>query len=118
MCKIFVTESSEFYSQYEKQLIMDQYKDAEVEEVDPKDVIDRVCKETPDAIVLDNRLPGVNGAEFINAISKCSPNTKIIIVSSDRRGLKGIKDAALAVFDKPLLVPQFMSVIGQVYYGG
>ena len=118
MCKIFVTESSEFYSQYEKQLILDQYNDAEVEEVDPKDLIDKICEEAPDAIVLDNRLPGVNGIDFINTISECSPNTKIIIVSSDRRGLKNIKDVALAVFDKPLLVPQFMSVIEQVYYGG
>lgn len=117
MCKIFVTESSEFYSQYEKQLILDRYCDAEVEEVDPKDVIDRICKEAPDAIILDNRLPDINGTEFIDAISKCSPSTKIIIVSSDRRGLKNVKDAALAVFDKPLLVPQFMSVIEQIYYG-
>lgn len=118
MCTIWVTESSEFYSQYEHELISTEYADAKVEELDPAEVIRRLCKETPDAIILDNRLPGIEGGDFIEQIAECSPNTKIIVVSSDKRGLKDIESKALTILEKPLRVSQFLSIVGSVYYGG
>ena len=117
MCTIWVTDSSDFYSHYEKDLISGKYKDATVEEMCPRDVLTRIETETPDAIVLDNRLPFMSGESLVNKIKECSPDTKIVVVSSDRRGLSKIKDRVVSVLDKPLKAANFMTVIGQIYNG-
>jgi len=114
---IWVTESSEFYSAYESDLIREQYSDATIEQVDPEDVVRRIVNERPDAIVLDNRLPFISGESVVDSIKRNSPETKIIIVSSDRRGLDNMKTIATTVLEKPLQVAQFLTVIGQVYNG-
>lgn len=117
MCVIWVTESSEFYSSYESDLIREQYDDAIIEEVCPKDVLRRISSETPDAIVLDNKLPFISGESVVDSIKRNSPETKIIIVSSDRRGLSDMKHNVTTILEKPLQVAQFLTVIGQVYNG-
>lgn len=117
MCVIWVTESSEFYSSYESDLIREQHKDAVIEEVSPQDVLRRISNESPDAIVLDNRLPFISGESVVDSVKRNSPDTKIIIVSSDRRGLNNIKSSVTTVLEKPLQVAQFLTVIGQVYNG-
>ena len=117
MFRVWVTESSEFYSNYESDLIREQYEDAIIEEVSPKDVLKRVLKESPDTIVLDNQLPFISGESVVDSVRKNSPSTKIIIVSSDRRGLSDMKGSVTTVLEKPLQVAQFLTVIGQIYNG-
>lgn len=117
MCVIWVTESSEFYSNYESDLIREQHTDAVIEEVSPEDVIRRILKEAPDAVVLDNKLPFISGESVVASIKRNSPETKIIIVSSDRRGLSNMRHNVTTILEKPLQVAQFLTVIGQVYNG-
>lgn len=115
MCMIWVAESSSFYSNYESSLISDGYKDAKVEELTPDEVYLRIHSERPDAIVLDNRLPFGSGESLIEAIRSNSPETKIVIVSSDPSGLSKLKNSVSSVMEKPIKVTQFMTVIGQIY---
>lgn len=118
MCDIWITESSSCYSHYEKELICNEYKDAHVEELESTEVFDRIVIEKPDAIILDNRLPFIDGKDLIDRIGELSPETKIIIVSSDRRGIDGLKNSGIMILEKPLKAAQFLMVVGQVYYGG
>ena len=78
MCVIWVTESSEFYSSYESDLIREQHNDAVIEEVGPEDVIRRISKETPEAVVLDNKLPYITR----EATTSCS------VLNRDRSSLQ------------------------------
>lgn len=117
MCTIWVTDSSDYYSHYEKQLICDRYTDAKVEELKSTEVSNRIVNENPDAVILDNKLPFINGADLIDKIEKFSPNTKIIVSSSDRRHLDELKDKSIMVLQKPINVSNFLAVVGQVYYG-
>lgn len=117
MCKIWVSESSAFYSKYEKDLIIKEYADAKVEELSPLDVVERIEKESPDAVILDNRLPGIEGSDLINIIKEKSPTTRVVVISSDRRGLDKI-DSGIMILHKPLIVSQFLAIVSQIYYGG
>jgi len=115
MCTIWVTDASDFYSSYEKSLINEEYSDAKVEELKSTDVCSRIENESPDAIVLDNRLPFMNSLDLIAKIEKHSPKTTIIVSYSDRRGLQGFVKHDIMIISKPINSEQFLAVIGEVY---
>lgn len=116
MCTIWVTDASNFYSSYEKNLINEEYGDAKVEELKSTDVCKRIESEKPDAIVLDNQLPFVNSLDLVNKIEKFSPQTRIIVSCSNRRGLQTFIEHDIMVISKPINSEQFLAVIGEVYY--
>ena len=117
MCTIWVTDASDFYSRYEKNLINEEYSDAKVEELKSTDVFVRIETEAPDAIVLDNRLPFMSSLDLVAKIEKCSPETTIIVSYSDRRGLQNFAEHDIMVVSKPINSEQFLAVIGEVYNG-
>ena len=117
MCTIWVTDASDFYSGYQKNLIHEGYSDAKVEELKSTDVFVRIENETPDAIVLDNRLPFINSIDLVEKIEKCSPKTTIIVSYSDRRGLQTFVEHDIMTISKPINSQKFLAVIGEVYYG-
>jgi len=116
MCTIWVTDASSFYSNYEKNLINEEYSDAKVEELKSTDVCSRIENESPDAILLDSRLPFMNSLDLVQKIEKCSPKTTIIISYSDSRGLQTFIEHNIMVISKPINSAQFLAVIGEVYY--
>jgi len=120
MCKILIAESSDFYAQYEIELIHSEYKDAEIIEVSSKELLKKILKEQPNAVLVDNRLlenriSGESSAGTLKKIKEISPSTKVIVVSSERRGLSKLKRAGTIILEKPILATQFLAIIGQVY---
>ena len=116
MCTIWVTDASDFYSNYETNLIKEEYSDAKVEELKSTDVFNRIENESPDAIVLDNKLPFMSSIDLVIKIEKYSPKTRIIISYSDRRGLQNFVEHDIMVISKPINSEQFLAVIVEVYY--
>ncbi|MGE5250556.1 MAG: response regulator [Bacteroidota bacterium] len=69
-----------------------------------------------DLLVVDYRLPGINGIELIHKIRARHPGVKVIIITGvmDRRSREAMLNAgALAVFDKPIPIRDFMDAVEQ-----
>ena|SRR5579859_6479528 len=64
---------------------LEQVPDFEIvaEASDGLDAVQRAQELQPDLILLDIRLPGLNGIEAVGRIRTCSPQSKILIVSAE-----------------------------------
>jgi DNA-binding NtrC family response regulator len=77
-----------------------------------------VKEQEPDVMVLDLRMPGMDGMEVLRQIKKAYPNTQVIILSA--HGTEKEKEEAekLGVYDflkKPVDIETLMDKIKQAY---
>lgn len=75
-----------------------------------------VRSRTPDLVVLDMRLPGMNGFETFAAIHEIDPKLPVIIMTAYGTTETAIEATKMGAFDyilKPFDVPELLSVIGQ-----
>ncbi|OQX21748.1 MAG: hybrid sensor histidine kinase/response regulator [Desulfobacteraceae bacterium IS3] len=73
---------------------------------------------TPDVIVSDVKMPGMNGLELLRLIRQDYPNTEVILLTghaSPHDGVEGIKSGAFDYLTKPLEFEQLVSKITQAY---
>jgi DNA-binding NtrC family response regulator len=65
-------------------------------------------------IVLDVKMPGINGIEALHTIKRISPNTEVILMTghlSREDEEEGMKGGAFAYLIKPYPIADLMSVI-------
>jgi nitrogen regulation protein NR(I) len=75
-----------------------------------------VQKEVPDLVVLDMRLPGMNGFETFQAIHEIEPKLPVIIMTAYGTTEIAIEATKIGAFDyilKPFDIPEMLKVIGQ-----
>lgn len=78
--------------------------------------LDRVEAENPDLVILDMRLPGMNGFETFQAIHKLEPKLPVIIMTAYGTTETAIEATKMGAFDyilKPFDIPEMLSVIRQ-----
>lgn len=70
--------------------------------------------EKPEVIIMDHRMPVMNGFDAMNEILKMDGNTKIIFASADT-AMKdvSISMGATAFLSKPFLIEELMSLINK-----
>lgn len=57
----------------------------------------------PDIIIMDYKMPGMNGLDAMRVILKANPNAKVIIISADYTVRdKTVKGGAVAFLEKPI----------------
>jgi DNA-binding NtrC family response regulator len=75
----------------------------------------KICKENDfDVILMDVRLPGINGVETLKKIKKFSKATRIIMMSAfsmEDLKKKAIQEGALTFLQKPLNIPVVIELI-------
>jgi DNA-binding response OmpR family regulator len=72
----------------------------------------RKMKERPALIIMDHRLPKMNGVETMIEILQIDPSTKILFVSADERSRKlAMDNGAVDFIQKPFSLAQFISII-------
>jgi DNA-binding NarL/FixJ family response regulator len=74
-----------------------------------------------DVIILDLKLPGIHGLEFVEKVERVAPGTPIIIITGDRSPELHQKVRALGLagfFLKPLHVDDISSAVRQILEGG
>jgi DNA-binding NarL/FixJ family response regulator len=74
-----------------------------------------------DVIILDLKLPGIHGLEFVEKVERLAPGTPIIVITGDRSPELHQKVRALGVagfFLKPLHVDDISSAVRQILEGG
>jgi nitrogen regulation protein NR(I) len=78
-------------------------------------------KEVPDLVVLDMRLPGMNGFETFQAIHEIEPKLPVIIMTAYGTTETAIEATKVGAFDyvlKPFDIPDMLKVIGQALEAG
>lgn len=83
--------------------------------------LDLVRKEAPDLIILDVRLPGMNGLETFKYIHKIEPKLPVIIMTAYGTTETAIEAIKMGAFDyvlKPFDIPDMLIVIGQALEAG
>jgi len=83
--------------------------------------LDRVNEKTPDLVILDIRLPGMNGLETFRAIHKIEPKLPVIIMTAFGTTETAIEATKMGAFDyilKPFEIPDMLSVIKQALEAG
>jgi nitrogen regulation protein NR(I) len=80
-----------------------------------------VQKEVPDLVVLDMRLPGMNGFETFQAIHEIEPKLPVIIMTAYGTTETAIEATKIGAYDyilKPFDIPDMLKVIGQALEAG
>jgi len=78
-------------------------------------------KKAPDLIILDMRLPGMNGFETFQAIHGQEPKLPVIIVTAYGTTETAIEATKMGAFDyilKPFEIPDILTVIGEALEAG
>jgi DNA-binding response OmpR family regulator len=72
----------------------------------------RNMKDCPDLVIMDHRLPGMNGVETMVEILQKDPTAKVLFVSADDRAKKlAMDNGALDFIQKPFSLAQFISIV-------
>jgi len=75
----------------------------------------------PDLIILDMRLPGMNGLETFSRINAIDPKLPVIIMTAFGTTETAIEATKMGAFDyilKPFNIPEMLSIIGQALEAG
>ncbi|MBE9570365.1 MAG: sigma-54-dependent Fis family transcriptional regulator [Proteobacteria bacterium] len=83
--------------------------------------LDLVTEKVPDLVILDMRLPGMNGLETFHAIHKIEPKLPVIIMTAYGTTETAIEATKMGAFDyilKPFEVPDMLAVIRQALEAG
>ncbi|NQU15979.1 MAG: sigma-54-dependent Fis family transcriptional regulator [Desulfobacteraceae bacterium] len=80
-----------------------------------------VHEKVPDLVILDMRLPGMNGLETFQAIHEVEPKLPVIIMTAYGTTETAIEATKMGAFDyilKPFDIPDMLGVIGQALEAG
>ena len=80
-----------------------------------------LAKIRPDVVVLDMRLPGMNGLQTFEAIHRAEPKLPVIIMTAYGTTETAIEATKLGAFDyilKPFDIPEMLQVIAQALEAG
>ncbi len=85
-----------------------------------KEAISHVQAERYGFVFLDVRLPDANGFDVLREIRRISPETRVIIISSDgteENRLRALTAGAMGLLEKPFNVRDVNEVIRRAYSG-
>ena len=83
--------------------------------------VKKVEKKAPDLVILDMRLPGMNGLETFRSIHRMEPKLPVIIMTAYGTTENAIEATKLGAFDyvlKPFEIPAMLTVIRQALEAG
>jgi nitrogen regulation protein NR(I) len=86
-----------------------------------EDGIQKIKKRTPDLVILDMRLPGMNGLETFQVIHAMDPKLPVIIMTAFGTTHHAIEAIKLGAFDyvlKPFEIPGMLGIIRQALEAG
>lgn len=89
--------------------------------VDPKAALARLAEQEFDIVVTDVRMKDVDGIQILEAVTKRSPRTKVVLITAYATIEVAREAVAKGVFDfipKPFKVSEFLDVIARAVGAG
>ncbi|MGE0085611.1 MAG: sigma-54-dependent transcriptional regulator [Desulfococcaceae bacterium] len=83
--------------------------------------LEQIRESVPDLVILDMRLPGMNGMETFEAIHKMEPRLPVIIMTAfgtTETAIEATKQGAFDYILKPFDIPEMLSVITKALESG
>lgn len=80
-----------------------------------------VHNEVPDVMVLDMKMPGINGMDVLRSVRKHYPDVQVIILTghgSDRDEQEALRNGAYAYMHKPVDIENLVRTIHAAYDHG
>jgi CheY-like chemotaxis protein len=72
----------------------------------------------PDLIIMDHRLPGMNGIETMRELMKMDPSAKFLFVSADEKAKRmSLDNGAFAFILKPFSLADFINTVNSSVSG-
>lgn len=119
--KILVADAHELVRNGLRKVLDDQPDMVVVDEaVDGIETIQKLRLKRPDVVLVDMKLPFINGLETTKLIKKASIGTRVVILSMHRKDAyvyQAIVSGALGYVLKPSLTPNLISAVRAVYNG-
>ena len=91
-----------------------------IEAEDGEEGLEIYKKEKPDLVLMDMRLPGMDGLECLQELKKINPNVKVIVVSivtrketMDEATKLGAKGYIIKPITEDKLIPKIKEVLGE-----
>jgi len=81
------------------------------------DALDALSRNIYDSVFLDIHLPDLNGFDLLENIRKTSPNTKVIIMTSEDSEYykqKAIAEGAFQYVTKPFSTPEIRDIVSNI----
>ncbi|MBI4005757.1 MAG: response regulator, partial [Gammaproteobacteria bacterium] len=81
---------------------------------DPNDVLEKIKRDTPDVVISDIRMPGMDGIALLERIKQHSPDVPVIIMTaySDLdRAVSAFREGAFEYLSKPFDVDEVVSLV-------
>jgi DNA-binding response OmpR family regulator len=82
--------------------------------------LDLVREKRPDVVVLDLKMPGMNGLQVLSEIRRISPLTRVVLLTghlSEADEKKGLESGAFAYLLKPQPISDLVAVIDSAAAG-
>ncbi len=113
---LLVDDEKEFIQTLSERLITRQYGSHPV--FDGQQALDCLKTETPDVMVLDLKMPGMEGVEVLKEVKKAHPEIEVIILTghgSDSDRATCMDEGAFAWLRKPVDIKELTAVIDNAY---
>ncbi len=113
---LLVDDEKEFVQTLSERLITRQYGSHPV--FDGQQALDCLETETPDVMVLDLKMPGMEGVEVLKKVKKAHPGIEVIILTghgSDSDRATCMEEGAFAWLRKPVDIKELTAVIDNAY---
>ncbi len=82
-----------------------------------EEAVEKVRSEKPDCVLMDVRMPGMNGIEVLKIIKKLSPDLPVVLISAyatEEQAAEGKRQGAYTVLTKPVdlqIVLSFLNIL-------
>jgi two-component system, NtrC family, response regulator HydG len=79
-----------------------------------EEAVDKIRSDTPDCVLMDIRMKGLNGIETVKIIRETAPHLPVILMSAyvtEEQTLEAKQLGAWAVLDKPIDIPAILSFL-------
>ncbi len=116
---LIIDDDDQLRTSFEKLLRMENYRVQSA--ASGESGLAMIAKESPDLVILDMRLPGMNGFEVFQEIHRKDPKLPVIIMTAYGTTETAIKATKMGAFDyilKPFDIPDMLSYIRQALEAG
>lgn len=78
--------------------------------------IEAVKDDNFNVVLLDIKMPGINGVDVLKILKKIAPHMVVIIITAfaDDLSYKDLKDMDLKIIEKPIDIDKLLAIIGDI----
>jgi two-component system, NtrC family, response regulator HydG len=82
-----------------------------------EEALEKVKGESPDCVLMDIRMPGINGVEALRIIKEFLPDLPVVLMSAyatDEQAEEAKKQGAFALLSKPFAMDELIGIIQEI----